>query len=476
MAKNRFYNLLFSAFILSLVGACSIPNLSKQSTHLSNIPEYGRLSDSTSVAGVSWRNYFKDRYLVDLIDTALKNNQELNVFQQEIEIAKNEVRVRKGEYLPSLGLAAETGYEKVGKYTWRGGVEENLDLKNEPEIVKSKSDFFFGPSATWEVDIWKKLRNSKNAATEKYMASIHGQQFLVTNLIAEIADSYYELVALDNLQLIVQNNIEIQNEALQTIKVQKEAAKVTQLAVYRFEAQLLKTENLLFDIQQRIVETENRINYLTGRFPLRIERNTAGFYETSFDSLYLGVSAQLMSNRPDVLQAERLLAAAKLEVKAARAEFYPSLGITAHSGFQSFNPKYLIRPDALVYNLAGELMAPLVNRNAIVAGYRTANARQQQALFEYEQTILTAYIDVVNHLSRLENFTKSYVMKQSEVDIRTRSVTTATTLFNAARADYGEVLFSQGEVLDSRMELVEIRLKQISSTVNLYRALGGGWR
>lgn len=208
-----------------------------------------------------------------LIDTALQRNQELHIVLREIEISRNEIMARKGEYIPFGSLGYTSGAERSGNYTWDGISEE--DLKNRPD----KLPMFIGDQSllgmfSWELDVWKKLHNAKDAAVRRYLASVEGKNFVVTNLVAEIANAYYELIVLDNQLLIVQQNIELQKNALEMVKVQKQAARVNELAVNRFEAQLISTQNLRYDIQQMIVETENRINFLLGRYPQPIQRPT----------------------------------------------------------------------------------------------------------------------------------------------------------------------------------------------------------
>ncbi len=259
------------------------------------------------------------------------------------------------------------------------------------------------------------------------------------------------------------------------MKQQKEAARASELAVNRFEAQLLNTQNLRYKIQQEIVETENEINFLTGTFSQRIERNSEVFMDLKLDSLSTGIPSELLKNRPDIRQAEMELAAAKLDVKVARAEFYPSFSIEAGVGFAAFNPAFLLNPESLLYNLAGDVMAPLLNRNAIKAEYRSANSRQLQAIFEYEKTLLSAYLEVENQLSAFQNYSQSFDKKAEEVEKLKRSVNISNQLFRSARADYLEVLLTQREALESRMELIEIKEQQLSTKVNTYKALGGGW-
>jgi NodT family efflux transporter outer membrane factor (OMF) lipoprotein len=432
--------------------------------------------DTTNTAKIKWRQYFTDPNLVALIDTALKNNQELNITIREIEIARNEVRARKGEYLPFLGIRAGAGLEKVGRYTNMGASEATTDIKPGKETPDPLPDFMVAAVANWELDIWQKLRNAKKAAVSRYLSSVEGRNFMVTNLIAEIANAYYELLALDNQMAILQQNIEIQSNVLQIVRMQKDAARVTELAVRRFEAQVLNTKSQLFLIQQSIVEAENRINFLLGRYPQPVQRNAESFMTMVPDSIHTGLPAQLLANRPDIRQAEMDLAAAKLDVKSARAQFYPSLGISAGIGFQSFNPSYLIRtPESLIYSLAGDLVAPLVNRNAIKATYYSANARQIQAIYNYERTILNAYVEVVNQLSKINNMKQSYVLKEREVQALTVSITISNNLFTSARADYMEVLITQRDALESRFELIETKKQQLNAMVNIYQALGGGW-
>ena len=455
-------------------GACKVPAVSSKLANKYTPASYSSSQDTVNSAHIKWKQYFGEPNLSMLIDTALKNNQELNITLQEIEINKNEVKARKGEYLPYVDVVGGSAIDRAGKYTWNGFSED--DLKENPEKgPKYIGDFMLGTRVTWELDVWKKLRTAKKAAVLRYLSSVDGKNFMVTNIIAELANSYFELMALDNLLKILQKNIEIQQNALEVIKMQKEAAKVTQLAVNRFEAQLLNTKNLQFEIKQRIIETENTINFLTGKFPTPIIRNSASFTDIVTEIVNIGIPSQLLENRPDVHQAELELEAAKLDVKVAKANFYPSFRITSAIGLQAFNPSFLIKPQSLFYNLAGDAVAPIINRNAIKAIYYNANAKQIQAVYNYERTILNAHLEVVNQLSRINNFNQSFETKAKEVEILTKSIDISNSLFSAARADYLEVLTTQRESLESRIDLVEIKLKQMEAKVNVYKALGGGW-
>ncbi len=411
-----------------------------------------------------------------MIDTALAHNQELNILLQEIEISKNEIRARKGEYLPFMGVKLGAGVDKVPRYTNIGALEATTDIKPGMEMPEPLGDFGITAYASWEADIWHKLRNAAKAANLRYLASVEGRNFMVTNLVAEIASSYYELLALDKQLDILQQNISIQQNALTLIKVQKEATKVTELAVRRFNAQLANTRSMEFQILQQITETENRINFLLGRFPQPIARSSDDFEQSLVPALKTGLPVQLIFNRPDIRRSELELSAAKLDVKVARAQFYPSLGIRSAVGFGAFNPGYLFKsPESMLFSLAGDLAAPLINRNALKSAYQNASAKQLQAVYEYEQKLLSAFLETKNQVSGISNLENSYKEKKQQVEDLVLSVDISNRLFNAARADYTEVLFTQREALEARFELVETRLQQWQAGIRLYRALGGGW-
>ncbi|MEB2309616.1 MAG: TolC family protein [Candidatus Brocadiaceae bacterium] len=449
-----------------------------QKTENKNVPEkYNNVQDTTNTSEVSWTKFFADTSLIALIDAALQNNQELNITLQEIIIAANEVQAKKGEYLPFVNLKMGAGAEKVGEYTRLGAVEKNLDIKSGKEFPEPLPDYLISANVSWEVDIWKKLRNAKKAAALRYLSTIEGKNFVVTKLIAEMASSYYELMALDNMLATIKKYIEIQKNALEVVKLQKQAAKATELAVRKFEAEVLKNQSYQYNIEQKIIETENRINFLAGRFPQSIRRNSQDYNDLTPNTLYAGIPSQLLTNRPDVKQAELELAAAKLDVKVARAKFYPSLDIIAGIGYEAFNPKFLLNtPESMLYNLAGELTMPLINRMAIKAAYYNANAKQIQAVYNYERTVLNAYIEVVNKVSKISNLGKNYDRKEKQVQALTQSITLADKLFKSARADYLEVLMTQRDALEAKMELIETKAQQMYAMVNVYQALGGGWK
>ena len=483
MLKNRIKIFKYSGIIcISLLAACSVKPLVKKTENTSTPTSYNtkdstNVKDSTNTAmKLKWNEYFTDSNLVALIDTALVRNQELNIMLQEIRIAKYEIKARKGAYLPFVDAGVGAGFEKVGQYTSQGASDATNNITPGKKVPVNLPNYTFGAMASWEVDIWKKLRNAKKSAVYSFLATDLGRKFMVTRLVAEIANSYYELMSLDNQLSILQANIQIQQNALEMVKLEKQSARVTELAVRRFEAEVAKNQSRQFFIMQQITETQNRINFLVGRFPQPIKRNSAQFINLKLDSIYTGIPSQLLENRPDIKQAENRLSATKIDVKVAKAQFYPTFMISAGLGYAAFNPQYLVTsPQSIIYSLGGQLVGPVINRNAIKANYWSANARQVQAVYDYERTILNAYIEVANQQANISNLQKSYSYQSMQVDALVGSIDISTGLFRNARADYMEVLLTQRDALEARFELIETKKKQMNAKVNIYQALGGGW-
>ncbi len=418
-----------------------------------------------------WDEFFVEKDLRALIAEALSNNQELNVRTQEIIIALNERSARRGEYMPKLGAGAGVGLEKVGTHTSQGMADEATG------VPVNLPDFNFGLNASWEIDVWGKLRAAAQAADQRYQGSIEARNFFITEIVAELANSYYELVALDRQLDVVDGNIKIQEDALEIVKLKKAAARATELAVQYFQAEILKNKARRFELAQERVNVENRINFLLGRYPQKVVRSRADLDLPTPDVVDTGLPAHLLDNRPDVRQAARELEAAKLDVSVAKAKFYPSFSIDLGLGYQAFNPLHLLAtPASLFYNVGAGAMVPLLNRSAITAEYRSANAHQIQAVYMFEQTLLKAFTEVMTQMSNIKNVGERYQRQSQQVDTLQGAVEVSNLLYRSARADYMEVLMTRRDLLEAEMELIETKRNQKQALVKVYQALGGGWQ
>ena len=476
--KSKTFQFMALGVLGLILQACGTPNLvlKKEDTHLPASFKAG-VSEQSNTASIKWKDFFDDPNLLSLIDIALVNNKEINIMMQRISVAQNEIQARGGRYLPFVNIGAGAGREKTGQFTRNGAVEANLPIANGQPFPTYLSNFRFGLFSGWEIDIWKKLRNAEKIAVLEYMASKEGKNFLVTNLVAEIAHSYYELLALDNQLKNLEQNISVQQNGLEMVIQLQLYARTNALAVRRYEAEVAKNKSKIYELNQHITVIENRINFLLGRTPQPIQRASSGFMALKPKVFKTGIPSQLLQNRPDIRQAELELSAAALNITVARANFYPSFSINAGIGFEAFALKYLINtPESLAATIAGELVAPLVNKNAIIAEYKNANAKQIQAAYEYEQSIIRAYTEVANQISNIDNLDKNYQLKTSQVEALAKSIDVANQLFKSARVDYLDVLLAQRDTLDAQKDLIETKQKQMSAMVDLYKSLGGGWQ
>ncbi|QDU75782.1 Toluene efflux pump outer membrane protein TtgI precursor [Bremerella volcania] len=474
-AKTYLVVTLIACFTLPWLSGCGIPKLCCVDPNPYIPTDYKGKTSTDNVANVGVYEFFNDQALAQLIAEGLASNQELKIRNQEIQVARNEILARRGAYLPFVSVGAKGGFDRTSKWTPLGAAEEQLLTPRGGEFPDPLPNVGLTANLFWRVDIWRELRNARDAAMQRYAEAVEVRDYFVTRLVAEIAENYYELTALDQRMVYLNQTIAIQKQSLEVAKAQKAAARGTELAVQRFIAEVRKNESQLLIVQQDIIEIENKINFLCGRYPQPVQRTSWDFVNLDSSMLGVGVPVQLLQNRRDIRAAERELSAAGLDVLVARAQFFPRFDITASVGYEAFNPRYLFDPGAFIASTAGELVAPLINKAAIRAEYQSANARQLQAVYDYQRTVLNAYTEVVNRMAKVENYRKSVEIKQSQVAALEQSVEVATNLFQNARSEYVDVLFSQRDLLEARVDLIETKQQQLSAIVNAYQALGGGY-
>ncbi|MGV3600527.1 MAG: efflux transporter outer membrane subunit [Dyadobacter fermentans] len=480
MKRNfkHIYGLLFPAILITVSG-CKLTQPVEQRARIKTPETFAGQADSTGVASLQWKTFFNDQHLVALIDTALQNNLDLKMAVQRIEMARTNIMIAHGAMLPSVTGDVSGGGRKFGDYTMDGvgnydtNFSSNLD-DDRRLPAPFLPDYFLGLRSSWEIDIWGKLKNQKKAAYTRFLASEKGRQAIVTGLIAEIARSYYELLALDTELDIIQKNIDLQESAVETIKMQKEAGRANDLGVQQLTAQLLNTRSLEYEVRQQVVEIENNVNLLAGRFPQPVTRSSA-MGQAVPQSISAGVPAQMLRRRPDIQQAQLELLANYSEQQAAQLALLPSLNITAFLGFNAFKSNLLFSSGSLAYSALGGLTAPLINRKALKAGQKRAEAASLEALYAYNKSVLTGFSEVSTSLKKLENTREIGELKRQEVEVLQQAVVTSQDLFLTGYASYLEVITAQRGVLQEELNLTNVQKEQFLALVELYRALGGGW-
>lgn len=438
---------------------------------------YAEAPDGRSIEPIPWKKYFRDPQLVDLLELAVEHNYDLQIALQRIEVARAGVRQATGAWVPQVGLSAGAGVRKFGLYTMDGAGNASTDITPGQTVPVHLPDFYVGLQASWEVNLAGRLHHLQESAKAQYLATIEAANLVITSLVSDVAVAYYELAALDRSLAVVEQTLVRQEAALEAMQVQKAAGLTNELAVQQFAGQLADTRALQAKLVQQQRTVENQLNLLVGRLPQSIRRPEDALTTDVEDIAPLGVPSDLLRNRPDIRAAEHRLQAAKWDVKAARAAFYPSIRITSGVGYQAFDPKFLFAtPESIAYSVAGGLVAPLVNRAAINAQFETANALQVQAMYEYQSTILRGFIEVATSLATVEQVDQIVEHRRQQFEALGETIATADLLFQAGQASYLEVLTAQQKVLAAELELIEARKIQRLSRLLLYKALGGGWR
>ena len=467
-------------FLLLDVTGCSSLNTTlsiPQKTLPDTFAQTDESKDVPTVANLNWRDYFTDKPLQHLIDEAVKNNPDLHIALQRIEMSRSSVKLANGALLPQVNLNVGGSVQRFGLYTMDGAGNATTEITPGQMVPTNLPDMYLGVQSSWEIDVWGKLRNQRQSAISAYLSSVEGTNFVISTLVADIASYYTELLSLDNALDTIEQTIKKQQEALDVIERQKEAGRANELAVQQFQAQLFNTQILEKNVQQHIIEVENKINVLLGSYPQPIKRNKAIFFDALPMQIASGFPSELLTNRPDIREAGFKIQATHFDLTAAKAAFYPNFNITASLGFQAFNPEFLFSsPASIAYSVAGTLVAPIINMNALKAQFNTAQANQLSAMYHYQKTVLNAYVEVANQLLTIHNLQQINVLKNQQNAVLKHSVETASELYKTARASYLEVLLAQQNALQSNLELIDVIKQQRLSAINVYKALGGGWK
>ncbi|MFN3316239.1 MAG: TolC family protein, partial [Raineya sp.] len=402
----RFF--IFLAFII-LFSACQKAFLPvKEKMPVNIVEKFGENSDTNTIASLSWKDFFQDDNLENLIDIALANNRDLQITLQRIEKAKLDYLVSKNELLPNLRANITASGDRFGDFTMTGvgNFDTNLSDNISPQqrvATNLTPEFFVGLRSSWEIDVWGKIRSAKKANLARLQASQEYKNLIVTELVASIATHYYELLALNSELEIIEKNISLQEQALKIMQIQKDAGKATELAVQQSKAQLLRTKSLEFVLKNQIIEIENQVNFLLGRMPQKITISQNFLDAPLLNTLQIGLPAQMLRQRPDIRAAEWEIQAAKMDLRAAQAAFFPSLTLNAYAGYNAFRANVLFNPASITYGILGGLTAPIFQNAYLKANRQNAVINNHQAYFNYQKTILKAFQEVATNMQMIEN-------------------------------------------------------------------------
>ncbi|GGG93178.1 multidrug resistance protein [Polaribacter pacificus] len=423
-------------------------------------------SDSISMADVSWKTLFTDSYLNQYIEEGLQNNIDIRIAIQQIVAAEAYLKQGKAGNLPTLNASGSASRSYISSNGQQGAILSSLGTDHIDQ-------FELSGALSWEADIWGKIRSNKRAFAASYLQSVAAHQAVKTQLISTIAANYYQLLALDSKLLITQQTIEARKNSVETIKALKEAGLTNQVAVDQNIAQYNSAKALEVDLETAIFKTENTLSILLGKSPQHFKRSSLGNQKIE-SSLKLGVPSNLLSNRPDVMSSEYKLIQAFELTNVAKSNFYPSLTLTASTGFQSLNVDNLFNGNSLFANLAGGITQPILNGRKIKTQYEVAKAQQEQALLNFKKSLLTAGNEVSNALFAYHSETKKYTFRLKEVEALRKAEQNSNELLKNGYATYLDLLTARQSALNAELNIIDSKLQQLLTIVDLYEALGGG--
>lgn len=422
--------------------------------------------DSLSIANLSWKDVFTDANLNQYIEQALDNNLDVRIALQNIEVAQAYLKQGKAAFFPTLNGNAAYSYSTPSLNSMSGQGLADREYFDQYELSANLS---------WEADIWGKIRSNKRAASATYLQTIAAHQAIKSNLVAGLASTYFQLLAMDQQKQLVLETIENREQSLETIIALKDAGSVTQVAVKQTEAQLISAKSMLLDIDNNIKLLENTFSILLGETPQNIERTSLESQEINVD-LNIGIPIELLSNRPDVMAAEYALINSFELTNAARSNFYPSIRLTANGGLQSLDFDDFFNTNSLFASIIGSLTQPIFNGRQIRTQYEVSKAQQEAALLNYKQTILMASKDVSDALYTYNTNDQKSVLKQQEYEAYQEATLYSEELLNYGMANYLEVLTARENALNAQLNVINSNLGKLNAMVQIYKAVGGGWR
>lgn len=458
--------LLLSGIALA-VQSCGItkvykrPNVGTEAIFRAEVSQ----TDSTSIGSRKWTDLFTDDLLRDYVSEALNNNFDIQIALKNLQITEAYIKQAKASFAPSVGVEMSSSTSKLSSNS-RTGSFFSGSLFNE---------FQLNGYLSWEIDIWGKLRSQKKAAVAKYMQTTNFVKLVKSKIVANVANQYYTLLSLDSQREILLSTIENRRQSVETIKALKQAGTTTEVAVKQNEALLYTAQSLLIDIENQIKITENSLSILLGKSPSAIERNQLDEQQIPVE-LQTGVPIQLLNNRPDVVAAEYNLINAFELSNSARASMYPVLSIGASGGLNSTNFVNLFSLNSLFANLLANLTQPIFNRRALKTQKEVKKAEKEIALLEYQQTILNSYQEVSNALYTYNANAEKLVLKVQENEAYSDAIEFSEELLSQGLANYLEVLRAKENALNVQLNMITLQLNKLTSTVQLYKALGGGWQ
>ena len=424
--------------------------------------------ETASLADIAWWDLFRDPVLRDLIATALEENKDLRLAVARVAEARAQLGVTRAAQFPQVDGQAS--------YTNQRFSQKSFPFTALPPGVDPQQEFYrTSLDLTFELDLWGRLRRATEAARAELLASEENRRTVLTTLISDVAQAYFDLLELDREAQIDRQTLDSRRASLELVRRRFDEGLTNELDVRRAEGEVASAAARVPDVERRIAQTENRLSILLGRNPGAIPRGAVLEAQTIPPELPAGLPSALLERRPDVRQAEQRLVAANARIGQAKAEFFPRISLTGSFGVESVALSDLFTGPARVWQAGPAMTVPIFNAGRIAANLRATEARERQALIQYQQTIQQAFREANDALVFHRKARETRAEREQQVMAARQALTLADLRYKNGLSNYLDVLDAERQLLSAEIELAQTTRDRLTAVVQVYKALGGGW-
>jgi len=464
---------IFLTFILAVASVSCVSKLAYTEPDL-QLPEkfqYTATADTASIANLEWKKFFNDPILQDLIQKGISHNYDLQIALKQVAASQEKLKQAKYMQYPDVGFGVTGQISRPSKNSMNG---QNLNLFLGQNHIEDYNAAF---NLSWEADIWGKIKNQQEVSRMQYLQTYEASKAIQTQIVSAIAQGYYNLLMLDRQLDIAKSNLELSDNTLSITQKMWQSGDTTSLGVQQATAQKQSTELLISQLEQNIAIQENALSILVGELPNKISR-TIEMSDTSLpQDISAGLPAAMVSRRPDVRQQELVLLESNAMVGIAQANMYPSLKITANGGVNSFKfDNWFQIPASLFGSVLGGITQPIFQKRQLKTDLEVAKIQREKNVLAFRQSVLNAMGEVSDALVSNENLKVQEQKATEQVQTLKDGIKSAQMLYKGGMANYLEVITAQANSLQAELNLASVKRQRLSSIVDLYRALGGGWK
>ncbi len=463
--------LVSSVVVVSAVSCMPKLALDKVNPELPETFKYTATADTASVADLEWRQFFKDPILQSLIEKGIKNNYDLQIALKQV--ASSQERLLQAKYMqyPDISFGVSGQISRPSKNSMNG---QSLNLFLGQSHVEDYNAAF---NLSWEADIWGKIKNQQEVSRVQYLQTYEASKAIQTQVVAAIAQGYYNLLMLDKQMNVAKSNLELSKNTLDVTEKIWKGGETTSLGVQQAKARTESTELLISQLEQNIAIQENALSILVGENPAKITRTIEMSDSSLPQNISAGIPAAMVSRRPDVRQQELVLLESNSIVGIAQASMYPALRITANGGVNSFKiDNWFQIPASLFGSVLGGITQPIFQKRQLKTDLNVAKIQREKNVLAFRQSVLNAVGEVSDALVSNESLKAQEVKAAEQVSTLKDGIKSAELLYKGGMANYLEVITAQANSLQAELNLASIKRERLSSIVDLYRALGGGWK